>query len=158
MVPRVTEYCAIRQKFLNASRNCIAHKISLVKVPTRHPSKMDWEGPWVKGPMLSSIIIKLKRIVKWCWNISRNRTIFSLEYPSTRVHAVNSRRSIISAPRHPRNVVTVAAIARSEILIPPSLVTSSETKEDSMLNVSRWTSYITLWQIKLRIRINKMTS
>ena len=25
--------------------NCIAPKISLVKVPTIHPSSMDWEGP-----------------------------------------------------------------------------------------------------------------
>ena len=58
----------------------------------------------------------------------KNRTRYYLAWKSTQVHVINLRRSRRSAPGHPINMITLAAIDLALILIPPSLVTASETK------------------------------
>ena len=55
-----------------------------------------------------------------------NKTI--LAWPRNWVHVVNFRRLRRSVLRHPRNMITLVAIALSVIMIPPSLLTVSDTK------------------------------
>ena len=140
VVPSITEYCARSQESMSASGNCIALIIALEKVPTSHPSGMSRKGPLVTGPLLSSSIKNMMRSGKDIWNISRNRTRYSLAWLIAWVCAVNSRRAIISTLRHTRNIITLEVIDIEVILISPSIVTVSDTKEYSLMNVSIWTS------------------
>ena len=128
MVPRVTAYCTVLQELLSASENCIAQSIALEKVLNRNTSRKAWDLSFLIGSLLSSCTIYLRISEKGMWRLSRNRTLFSLACPSAQDHVVNSRRSRRSATKHPRNMITLAAIALVVNLIPPSLVTSIDTK------------------------------
>ena len=70
-------------------------------------SMMAWEGSWVTCPILSSIIINIRRSGKGIRNMSRNRTIFSLSWTSNWFHDVHSRISRRSNPRHTINKLTL---------------------------------------------------
>ena len=126
VVHRVTAYYKRRQEFLSASGNIIALKTASEKGLTKHLSSMAWEGPWATGNLLSISTRNLRIIGKGILNLSRNRTIRSFAWPSAWVHVLNSKISRRSAPRHPRKMINLAAIALAVILIPPSLVTVSE--------------------------------
>ena len=60
-------------------------------------------------------------------------------FPSAWIHVVKSIISKRSKPRHPRIVLNLAVIYLEVIIIPTSLVTVSETKEDSPMNIMRLT-------------------
>ena len=128
LVPIVNVYCKRRLECLSASGNHISPKHSLEKVPTRDLLRKDLEGPWVTGQLLSSSTRNMRRNGRGRRNISRNRTRQFLEWSSAQVHVVSLRISIRYVPRHPINTIYLAAIVLSVIVIPPYLVTVSETK------------------------------
>ena len=128
LVPIVTVYCERRLEWPSTSGNHKYLKIALGKVPTRHPSRKDWERPWLTGTLLSSSTRNLRINVKGIWKLSRNRTICSLAWPSAQFKVVNLIISRRYALRHPRNMITLESIIIAVILIPTSLVTVSDTK------------------------------
>ena len=97
--------------------------LSLERVPTTHPQRKSWDGSWVIVPFLSSSTINMRRSRKSSSKLSINRTRGYLAWTSNRVHIVNSRRSRRYAPRHTRNMVTLAEIALAVILVTPYIVT-----------------------------------
>ena len=90
------------------------------------------------GTLLSISTRNMKINGEGNWSLSRNIIRYYLVWPSAWVHVVILRISRISASGNKINMGPLEAIYLSVIMIPPSLLTSSDTKEEILLKKKIW--------------------
>ena len=135
----ITECCARNLECLRVSINPIAYKIASGASTDSNPSGKAWHKSQATGTVLLSSNISLERSGRERWNPSRNRTKFSLKWPSALVHNVNWIRSRRSMSSYQRKNSPLEAVSLEVIIFPTFLVTTSEMKGDIPVNAGRWT-------------------